>query len=901
MLDLQPRTSRHSGSASPHVQWYAFDRPSVRQRQPRELRPKHMRPVSAMAIDTLRHQANLYTAGRDGIVCVWDLGHGGEEELPRYRKKMRLHREAITDVKLCDNNQMIATCSSDRTIKAWQIDTSYTAHEIGAHHDFVKALAPAHDADTLASCSLDKSLCLWDLRETRHQPLWRAHTASSLYTITSNRSGSLLVTGGYDRVVRGWDPRMRDMAFQLVGHDDVVRSMTMSSDGRTLLSAASDHTVRMWSIGEQRKLHKFTHHNASVWCVASHDDLSTFYSGDRDGYLCKVDTFGASRFEDAECVVLAREQCDVAGRSAGILSLAPHDGHYVWTSNTQDSAIRRWRDVPPKSQRVQLQAMGQFSGVPTNAIVDLRLADTWAASEARTTGGPAHINAKPQAYQVAEDATPLSLQPTFKLPGFCGLLRALMLNDRIHALTIDMGGVVALWNVVSGTCRGTYAPLALRKVAASEKKSHAWSPLDSPGDTLEMVQSLVEGEGASPSWCSLNTSTGVLSILIDEDKVSATEVYLTDLSKDPYAAPWSDEKVQLGVYVLRQLFRRFVSSELAVRSKENSGQPLLLYWLHTLQLTPEGVLKTPLSQLPYAPDDAGNITLQSILACMSGVDDSHEPLDIPERDASETTMVTQTLQLLHALQANASALQTSTSPASPTSFSSGFFGLQRGGVRRSMRKSSSASTSTADRRPDMAKLASANLEDQAQAVALLLREPRPKSLAFDQNLLPDDTIVELGDGHASKDDAKVRFSGKVGTMDRDMPLLEILSPLWLLRPILSPAPPERASAPVKVNMQAFSAEDGHSSTLPSLPPNQNVFSTSRMTRIARLAEHVYHTLAKNGHPLPPVREGATPLDVPLEILCNGEAVPPLHTVAQCQAHYWKNSASVMTLQYRRRS
>ena len=59
--------------------------------------------------------------------------------------------------------------------------------------------------------------------------------------------------------------------------------------------------------------------------------------------------------------------------------------------------------------------------------------------------------------EVAADAVPLRLEADEVIEGEHGLVRCVMLNDRMHALTVDTAGEVAVWDVVRGACVGRYA------------------------------------------------------------------------------------------------------------------------------------------------------------------------------------------------------------------------------------------------------------------------------------------------------------------------------------------------------------------------------------------------------------------------------------------------------------
>lgn len=121
-----------------------------------------------------------------------------------------------------------------------------------------------------------------------------------------------------------------------------------------LLSASSDTTVKLWSLAAQQCLHTFSHHSSSVWSLFSqHPTLEIFYSGDRNGNICKIDLEGTGDPGEGECIVLARDGPDESGETGGcegITQLVAQDDSWVWSASGS-SSVRRWRDVVPRSRR----------------------------------------------------------------------------------------------------------------------------------------------------------------------------------------------------------------------------------------------------------------------------------------------------------------------------------------------------------------------------------------------------------------------------------------------------------------------------------------------------------------------------------------------------------------------
>lgn len=47
----------------------------------------------------------------------------------------------------------------------------------------------------------------------------------SIYAMTMADNGNLLLFGGTEKIIKGWDIRSPNIAFKLKGHHDIIRSL----------------------------------------------------------------------------------------------------------------------------------------------------------------------------------------------------------------------------------------------------------------------------------------------------------------------------------------------------------------------------------------------------------------------------------------------------------------------------------------------------------------------------------------------------------------------------------------------------------------------------------------------------------------------------------------------------
>ena len=82
-----------------------------------------------------------------------------------------------------------------------------------------------------------------------------------------NPSGTVIVSGSTERILRVWDPRTCNKLMKLKGHSDNVKCIVVNSEGTQCLSASSDGTVRLWSLGQQRCISTMRMHDEGVWTL----------------------------------------------------------------------------------------------------------------------------------------------------------------------------------------------------------------------------------------------------------------------------------------------------------------------------------------------------------------------------------------------------------------------------------------------------------------------------------------------------------------------------------------------------------------------------------------------------------------------------------------------------------
>lgn len=123
--------------------------------------------------------------------------------------------------------------------------------------------------------AVDDDVWLWSLeKDERDGRIEGKHShtlgvpdhVERLGALAYSPDGTILATGGGDRVIRFWDTRTGRLSGELVGQRGSVDGLLFAPDGQTLISAGADGTLKLWSVSAREEffdLHTDDYRSAS--------------------------------------------------------------------------------------------------------------------------------------------------------------------------------------------------------------------------------------------------------------------------------------------------------------------------------------------------------------------------------------------------------------------------------------------------------------------------------------------------------------------------------------------------------------------------------------------------------------------------------------------------------------
>jgi len=181
-----------------------------------------------------------------------DVRKAGPKQAAKLARTIRGHADSLNAVALSADAALLATGSYDRTIVIWETASGKRRVEMTGHNGPVTDVAFDPRNRFLASASGDRTVKLWNLKTGERLDTFNQPTKGQ-NTVAVSPDGRFVVAGGIDNRIRAWEitrdgrEGTNPVRHSRFAHQAPLLDLAFSTDGRHLVSASEDLSIKTWT------------------------------------------------------------------------------------------------------------------------------------------------------------------------------------------------------------------------------------------------------------------------------------------------------------------------------------------------------------------------------------------------------------------------------------------------------------------------------------------------------------------------------------------------------------------------------------------------------------------------------------------------------------------------------
>ncbi|XP_020597009.1 autophagy-related protein 16 [Phalaenopsis equestris] len=285
----------------------------------------------------------------DGVVRQREAGHDDVESVVPSTCKhvVHCHDGVCGSILFEHNSNRLITGGQDRTVKVWDANTGTLTNTFRGSIGSILDIAITHDNKFVIGASSSNNLCVWESSSGRIRHTLTGHTDKVCSVDAMRYSGRNAVSAAYDHTIKVWDLQKGYCSQTIISMSN-CNAVAYSSDGLTICSGHVDGNLRLWDSQSGKLISEVAAHSQAVTSVCVSRDGNVVLTSGRDNVhnlfdvrtleVCGTYRTNGNRVASnwSRSCISGDENCVAAGSADGSVSiwsrLMPHkvsvlDGH----------------------------------------------------------------------------------------------------------------------------------------------------------------------------------------------------------------------------------------------------------------------------------------------------------------------------------------------------------------------------------------------------------------------------------------------------------------------------------------------------------------------------------------------------------------------------------------------
>jgi WD40 repeat protein len=245
---------------------------------------------SIISLDFNKDESRLLTGTSDGSIGLWAISKNKSNTLERDLKliesmqhceelkknEVSTNKCKVKNVRFIPNSNLLATAGENGNLRIWNLNGEPVLPPIKADNKgSIKSLNLSPNGLLLATAGEDGTAKLWHLKGNQKKPVvFKGHGCSknqeqvsrkdcSVNSVWFHPDGKQLVTAGDDGTVRQWDLKGKQIRKEFQAHQEGVETVRINPNKKNLATAGKNGQVRLWNFNGTLKA-EFKGHQGRV-------------------------------------------------------------------------------------------------------------------------------------------------------------------------------------------------------------------------------------------------------------------------------------------------------------------------------------------------------------------------------------------------------------------------------------------------------------------------------------------------------------------------------------------------------------------------------------------------------------------------------------------------------------
>lgn len=263
-----------------------------------------------------------------------------------------IHTSAVTAMTFDKTSTLLATGSSDSSIKLWDIERQYCTHNLRGHQGVVSVVEfhPIQEKLQLFSAANDNKVRVWDLMKSSCIAEIEAHF-SVVTSLCFSVDGKTLYSGGRDNILAVWDveklqvtktiPILENVeSVVLLPENSEYPNLNVTEDGHHIITFGSKGSMKIWNVKKSKCVFsKFMGLGLKSETESGSQTITQAWFAESEQNLTVVVADHTISMYNIENIEIEKQFCGYTDEILDLQFIGKDDSHLVVCTNSENLKV----------------------------------------------------------------------------------------------------------------------------------------------------------------------------------------------------------------------------------------------------------------------------------------------------------------------------------------------------------------------------------------------------------------------------------------------------------------------------------------------------------------------------------------------------------------------------------